>query len=89
MSLTSNYRHVHSQCDPEANESTFLEKRSQQHNYMYSCKVCKGQAQRAATMAPTGANGSSTPSITSPRDQSDDSMTPDAMTGRLAPWSGM
>ena len=36
---------------------------------MYSCKVCKGTAQRAATMS-----GSNTPtsSITSPRDQSED-----------------
>lgn len=62
-------RHVHSQCDPEANEQTFLEKRAVQFNYMYSCKVCKGTVQRAATMS-----GSNTPtsSITSPRDQSEE-----------------
>ena len=54
--FTNFSRHVHSQCDPEANEQTFLEKRANQFNYIYSCKVCKGTAQRAATMS-----GSNTP----------------------------
>jgi histone-lysine N-methyltransferase MLL3 len=69
---------VHSQCDPEANEQTFLEKRATQYNYMYTCKVCKGQAQRAATMTSGNTSGSLTPSITSPRDHSDDAMTPES-----------
>ena len=54
--FTNFFRHVHSQCDPEANEQTFLEKRANQFNYMYSCKVCKGTAVRAATLS-----GSNTP----------------------------
>ena len=83
------FRHVHSQCDPEANEQTFLEKRSVQYNYMFMCKVCKGQTQRAATMATgvAGNGGASTPSITSPRDgmSGDDSMTPERAS---TSWTG-
>ena len=81
------FRHVHSQCDPEANERTYLEKRALQYDYMFTCKVCKGQTQRAATMATTGNNGASTPSITSPRDgmSGDDSMTPEHL---KTSWTG-
>ena len=83
------FRHVHSQCDPEANEQTFLEKRAVQFNYMFTCKVCKGQAQRAAS-TPTNSGGASTPSITSPRDQQSDegAMTPEAKTTTSWPPSG-
>ena len=36
-------KHVHNSCDPDASEEKVLEKRSVQYNYMYVCKICKGQ----------------------------------------------
>ena len=36
-------KHVHSACDPEATEEKILERRAVQFNYMYVCKICKGQ----------------------------------------------
>ena len=36
-------KHVHSTCDPEATEEKILERRAVQFNYMYVCKICKGQ----------------------------------------------
>ena len=36
-------KHVHSSCDPEATEEKILERRAVQFNYMYVCKICKGQ----------------------------------------------
>ncbi len=44
-------KHVHSDCDPEANENSVLEKRAAQYNYMYVCKMCKTQQSRAAAVA--------------------------------------
>ena len=38
-------KHVHSACDPEATEEKILERRALQYNYMYVCKICKGQQQ--------------------------------------------
>ena len=38
-------KHVHSACDPEATEEKILERRALQFNYMYVCKICKGQQQ--------------------------------------------
>ena len=38
-------KHVHSSCDPEATEEKILERRASQYNYMYVCKVCKGNGQ--------------------------------------------
>ena len=84
------FRHVHSQCDPDANEQTVLEKRAVQYNYMFTCKVCKGQTQRAATMETgLGPKAGSTPAIMSPRDgmSGDDSMTPEHLKASTS-WTG-
>ena len=88
--FTSFFRHVHSQCDPDANEQTVLEKRAVQYNYMFTCKVCKGQTQRAATMETgLGPKAGSTPAIMSPRDgmSGDDSMTPEHLKASTS-WTG-
>ena len=81
---------MHSQCDPDANEQTVLEKRAVQYNYMFTCKVCKGQTQRAATMETgLGPKAGSTPAIMSPRDgmSGDDSMTPEHLKASTS-WTG-
>ena len=41
-------RHVHTACDPEASDSSILERRANQHNYMYVCKICKGHPRPAS-----------------------------------------
>ena len=42
-------RHVHSGCDPEANEQSVLEKRVSQLNYMFVCRICKSGGRSAST----------------------------------------
>ncbi len=72
--ITCFSRHVHSNCDPDANERSFLEKRASQFNYVYECKVCKGLAQKATVhgtaTTPTPTSGGSF-GMTSPRDSFD------------------
>ena len=43
MQCSSCRKHVHSSCDPEASEEKVIERRAVQFNYMYICKICKGQ----------------------------------------------
>ena len=43
MQCSSCRKHVHSTCDPEASEEKVIERRAVQFNYMYICKICKGQ----------------------------------------------
>ena len=67
-----------------------MEKRAVQYNYMFTCKVCKGQTQRAATMETgLGPKAGSTPAIMSPRDgmSGDDSMTPEHLKASTS-WTG-
>ena len=51
-------RHVHSGCDPDANEQSVLEKRASQLNYMFVCRICKSGGRSALTPAtPSSALG--------------------------------
>ena len=43
------FRHVHSGCDPEANEQVILEKRVSQLNYMFVCRICKSGGRSMST----------------------------------------
>merc|ERR1712025_555304 len=43
MQCSTCRKHVHSACDPDASEEKVIEKRAVQFNYMYVCKICKGQ----------------------------------------------
>ena len=42
-------RHVHSGCDPDANEQSVIEKRVSQLNYMFVCRLCKSGGRSAST----------------------------------------
>ena len=51
-------RHVHGQCDIEANESYILDKRLTQPTFMFVCKVCKGTMKSALTIPGNGTTNS-------------------------------
>eukprot|EP00094_Tigriopus_californicus_P002578 TCALIF_02490-PA protein Name:"Similar to Kmt2c Histone-lysine N-methyltransferase 2C (Mus musculus)" AED:0.04 eAED:0.11 QI:0/0.63/0.25/1/0.81/0.66/12/0/2215 len=67
-------RHVHAQCDPEANESAILEKRLNQPSYLYVCKICKAPPRPSAVATAALASGSQSPKFDDNSNDGEDSM---------------